>query len=75
MMCGHDTHGANVVISYVSPVFNHARVDTMEITRPRVELFPDGVRIGCTFVTKDALEKIASEYAAFLVSRSKVLQG
>lgn len=73
-ICGYDTHGANIVIAYDAQEFRHLRVGTAEITRPRVELFPDGARIGCAFVTAEALSKIATEHAVFLVSRSKVLQ-
>ena len=71
---GIKTHGASVVVSYLSESIGYMHLTAEKHSKPHVELFPDGVLVGCTFVTKEALEKIAKEHAAFLVSRSKVLQ-
>lgn len=71
---GIKTHGASVVIAYLWEVVGFMHLTSSAHTKPRVEVFPDGVRIGCTFVTGDAIRKIAKEYAQFEISRSKVIQ-
>lgn len=71
---GIKTHGADVIISYLGECMGYMHLTAEKHTKPRVELFPDGVRLGCAFITKDALEKIASEHKAFMSERSKVLQ-
>ena len=73
-LAGVKTHGAQVVITYSTGSLGFVHLTTAGASSPRVELFPDGVRIGCTFVTTDALQTLAREHAAFLVERSKVLQ-
>lgn len=73
-VCGKDTHGASVTILYSGGIFRHIRVDTSEITTPRVEIFADGIKVGCTFIYADAMRKLTQEWQAFMVAQSKVIQ-
>lgn len=70
-------HGADVEISITKhkpsfttesgKLFHH--VDKQgKTTQPSVKSYNDGVRIGCTFVTNEALEKLAELHKNFLTN-------
>lgn len=78
---GIDVLGADVLIvlqyrqdsdGCTTAEFVHASARGTQM--PRVEIAHHGVRIGCSFVTADALELIAKEYEKFGKERTRVVQ-
>lgn len=74
-ICGIDTLGAPILLSECGGLLNH--VDTTSIQKnsiPRVEVCAHGIRVGCTFVTVDALRRLAKEMEDFKRCNTKVIQ-
>lgn len=76
-ICGVDTLGAPILISECGGYINHADATDAENPKrstPRVEVCAHGIRVGCTFVTVDALRRIAKEMEDFKRCNTKVIQ-
>lgn len=74
-ICGIETLGAKILIFAANGYIYHADESGGANTRkPRFEVSDAGVRIGCTFVTADAIRRIKLELDAFSHSKTKVVQ-
>lgn len=62
-----DFHGCEIRLPLVKGKIHHETKNTLRI--PTVRSYPDGVKVGCTFLTTDALETLYAWHLAFLLDK------
>ncbi len=70
--CGYDKprHGCDVEIDYRSSGrISHLR--GYDVTYPTVRSYPDGLKVGCTFITTEALKHINERQQAFVKGKTE----
>lgn len=79
-IAGIDLLGADILISTTAPFANDSAAMRYRHTSaegssyPRIEISQHGLRIGCTFITKDAIKSLSQELEKFEKSRTHVVQ-